>query len=163
MPRPDMAGLEIRGFAVRFLIAVLLAFVLFTPGLAHAESYVIDSGPQKGVVGYDGIRCIGEATYQGHSFRYVVYVGADADEMSGNPARERAWQESECRYSLMSETSYGSMVNWIRRPYDGELCLLWHPDARLRGVDEPEDLYCYKKPAFPDFDPKIIKMTIERV
>lgn len=158
-----MAGLEIRGFAVKFLVSLILALALFTPGLAHAESFVVERPAPKGVVGFDGVKCIGEADYNGNHYRFVAYEGADADEMASDSGRERKWQENSCRRILYNDQVYGSMATWIKRGYDGSLCLLWHPGARLRGVDEPEDLYCYVMPPAPDFDPSTIKMTIERV
>lgn len=146
---------------LRFALVAALALVASSgvvPALptetAHADSFTIDPGAPKGVIGYDGIRCIGEADAGGHHFRYVAYVGADGDEPADS---EHAWQASECNRILKVD-----MVRWAATPYNGEYCLLWHPDARNPGIDEPPDLYCYRKPAV-HLDPASIKVTIQRV
>jgi hypothetical protein len=77
-------------------LAVLV--LLLVPTVVHADDYTSDEGPPKGVIGYDGIQCIGETTQQGHHLKIITYVGADAGEMATNPERERAWQKEHCQY-----------------------------------------------------------------
>src|SRR5687768_12539305 len=85
---------------VPWLLAFLLAFgsgaVLHVP-VASAETFVIDQGPPKGVVGYDGIRCTGEYERDGNTYRYVMYFGADEHEAQES---ERSWQESRCHQKM---------------------------------------------------------------
>lgn len=84
---------------MRWFFVLCFLMLLSTPAFAQEmETTVID--PPKGVVGYDGIQCVGEATQGGYSHRIVTYVGADAGEMSSNPDRERAWQIDQCRSDL---------------------------------------------------------------
>lgn len=147
-----------------FLLLAMLALYSATATPVSAESFVIEHPAPKGVVGNDGIKCIGEASHNGNSYRYVAWVGADADEMaSDHPDTERTWQMNDCKRSLYDPNVFGSMAMWIRHGYDGSLCLRTHPGARILGVGESEDDYCYVMPPAPDFDPSTIKMTIERV
>jgi hypothetical protein len=149
----------------RWVVALLATAALMNPGAipAHAESYTAEHGAPKGVIGHDGVKCIGEASYQGNSYRYVVWIGADAEEMASGSDAERAWQENDCKRSLYDTNVPASMASWIKRGYDGQYCLRTNPNARILGVGESEDDYCYTMPAFPDFDPSTIKMTIQRV
>lgn len=97
---------KVRTFA---LALALLCSLLVAPMAVSAEVYEWDAadtvGMPKGVAGADGIRCHGEATQDGHTYKYTNYVGADADEMSSDSARERAWQTSFCRHILETDMS----------------------------------------------------------
>lgn len=143
------------------LISAFLVTVTVFPDSAYADSFVSDPGaPTKGVVGHHGIRCIGEASAEGHSLRYVIYVGADEDEAPTGgsiSAREKSWQESYCFAKIQEE-----MPRWAAHAYNGEYCLLWNPSARIPGVGEPKDLYCYTKPSL-SLSPGDIRITIQRL
>ena len=90
-----------RRFSLALLAFVaLLCIVPLSVPRAHADSATFDPGPPKGVVGNDGIACTGRATQEGHTLTYVVYIGADREEMSSNPTRERSWQASYCQWAL---------------------------------------------------------------
>ena len=132
-------------------ILSLLAASMAVP-VAHAESYVSDMGPPKGVVGHGGIRCVGEAAADGHTFRLVMYFGAN-----GDMNRERAWQASRCESKMRA-----AVVAWAGTAYDGRYCLAWHPESRIRGHNEPDDLYCYTKPAVK-IAPGDVKISVERM
>jgi hypothetical protein len=132
-------------------ILSLLAASMAVP-VAHAESYVSEPETPKGVAGHGGIRCVGEAAGDGHSFRMVMYFGANGPE-----ARERAWQASRCESKMRA-----AVVAWAATAYDGRYCLKWHPTARIRGHNEPDDLYCYRKPAVK-IAPGDVKVTVERL
>lgn len=64
-----------------------------------------DGGIPKGVVGADGIRCIGVSTNGELTYRNIGYIGADAGEMADNPVREQAWQREHCQN--MQELQHG--------------------------------------------------------
>lgn len=91
------------------VVAALLLVLAFTDLPAYAETITWDEaedgGIPKGVVGYDGIRCIGESTNGDLTYRNIGYIGADAGEMSDNPKRESAWQSEHC--SSMQELQHG--------------------------------------------------------
>lgn len=87
-------------FVLMALLLVLAPYSgLATVNVAHAETIVLDEGPPKGVVGQDGIRCIGTASAGGHTVTLVQYIGADGDEMANNPDRERSWQSNYCEWA----------------------------------------------------------------
>ena len=100
-----------RLLAITGLLALSLA-----PTIAHAETVVwdeaSDGGIPKGVVGSDGVRCIGEATAGGTTYRAIRYIGADADEMASDPGRERAWQVEHCRWINSQEV--GGVRGWFK-------------------------------------------------
>jgi hypothetical protein len=129
----------------------LLAAILAVP-VAHAESYVSEPEVPKGVAGHGGIRCVGEASADGHTFRLVMYFGANGPE-----ARERAWQASRCESKMRA-----AVVAWAGTAYDGRYCLKWHPESRIRGHNEPDDLYCYTKPS-ATIQPGDVKISVERM
>ena len=81
---------------LRSILIVVALFLLALPAPAFAHDRSWDDGPPKGVVGQDGIACEYTASYAGHSYHAVEYIGADAGWMASQPARERAWQISEC-------------------------------------------------------------------
>jgi len=102
---------------MRKLFAILALLVLMmAPTVAHAELVVWDEaedgGVPKGVVGHDGVRCIGEATAGGTTYRAIRYIGADAEEMSSNPTRERNWQVEHCRW--INSQDVGGVRGWFR-------------------------------------------------
>ena len=80
----------------RIILTITLLVLLILPVPAFAHDRTWDDGPPKGVAGYDGVACSYTATYQGHTYNAVEYIGADAGMMATDPKRERAWQESEC-------------------------------------------------------------------
>lgn len=80
----------------RRLIALTLVLLLALPATTYAHDRSWDDGPPKGVVGQDGVACEYTASYAGHSYHAVEYIGADAGMMASDPKREMAWQESEC-------------------------------------------------------------------
>jgi hypothetical protein len=129
----------------------LLACSMAVP-VVHAESYVSDMGPPKGVAGHGGIRCIGEAAGDGHTFKMVMYFGAN-----GPAEREQAWQASRCESKMRR-----AVVAWAATAYDGRYCLKWHPESRIAGHAEPDDLYCYRKPAVK-VAPGDVKISVERM
>jgi hypothetical protein len=94
------------------VLLVLLASLLAPTQPAHADSATFDPGPPKGVVGADGIACTGRATQDGHTLTYTVYIGADADEMSSNPTRERSWQAEYCTWALSQDMSGWYLNQW---------------------------------------------------
>lgn len=130
----------------------LLVAIVGLPGSAHAESFVSEPEIPKGVVGHGGIRCVGEASGDGHSFKMVMYFGAN-----GPADRERAWQESRCEAKMRR-----AVVAWAAAEYDGRYCLKWFPESRIRGHNEPDDLYCYRKPAVT-IQPSAVKIRVERL
>lgn len=91
----------------RFIVAAVLAVVLCgVPVNVYADSTtVIDVGAPKGVIGYDGIQCTGQATQDGYTLVYTNYVGADAGQMATNPQSERQWQLADCRWMLERDMS----------------------------------------------------------
>jgi hypothetical protein len=95
------------------LLAVLLALTV-TP--AYADDFIWDAaedgGVPKGVVGYDGLQCVGEATQDGHHVKLTNYVGADAGWMSSQPDRERAWQQAECRNMMRDHMRFVFLMQW---------------------------------------------------
>jgi hypothetical protein len=100
-----------------FIVALALLLALAPLGAigvqtAHAETVVWDDGPPKGVVGADGIRCIGTASAGGHTYTSVKYVGADAGEMSSDPQRERNWQRSQCEWE--QRQLIGGVPGWFK-------------------------------------------------
>jgi hypothetical protein len=135
-------------------VAVLLSLLAASMAVpvASAESYVSDMGPPKGVVGHGGIRCVGEAAGDGHTFRLVMYFGAN-----GDMDRERAWQASRCESKMRA-----AVVAWAGTAYDGRYCLKWHPESRIAGHNEDPDLYCYRKPAVK-IAPGDVKISVERM
>lgn len=96
---------------MRTLMLVLFCLALTAP-IAYADSATFDPGPPKGVVGQDGIACTGKATQDGHTLTYTVYIGADGDEMSSNPSRERAWQADYCQWALEQDMSGWFKYQW---------------------------------------------------
>lgn len=151
--RTDSSGYQ-RSKTMRAFAATLglLVAMLAMPDSAHAESYVSDMGPPKGVEGHGGIRCVGEASGDGHDFRLVMYFGANGPE-----ARERAWQEARCETKMRRV-----VVAWAATAYDGRYCLKWFPTSRIAGHNEDPDLYCYRKPAVK-IDPNDVKVRVERL
>jgi hypothetical protein len=135
---------------VSILLALIAMFLLPLP--ASAESYVSDMGPPKGVAGHGGVKCVGEASGDGHTFKLVMYFGANGPE-----ARERAWQASRCESKMRA-----AVVAWAGTAYDGRYCLKWHPTSRIAGHAEDPDLYCYTKPAVT-IQTGDIRVTVERL
>ncbi|HEX5164228.1 MAG TPA: hypothetical protein VFV93_02430 [Thermomicrobiales bacterium] len=93
------------------ILAALLALTIVSP--VYADEFIWDAaddaGPPKGVVGYDGIQCVGEATQDGHHVKLTNYVGYSA----GQPeARERAWQLSECRNMMRDHMRFVFLMQW---------------------------------------------------
>src|SRR5688500_15337217 len=131
-------------------IVLALVAVFLLPLPAHAESYVSAPEMPKGMDG--GIRCIGEASADGHSLRMVMYFGAN-----GDVERERAWQASRCEAKMRR-----AVVAWAAAEYDGRYCLKWNPNSRIAGHNEDPNLYCYKKPAMTVV-PSDVKITVERL
>jgi hypothetical protein len=78
---------------VSILLALVALFLLPLP--ASAEAFVSEPEVPKGVAGHGGVKCIGEAAGDGHSFRMVMYFGAN-----GDMDRERAWQASRCESKM---------------------------------------------------------------
>jgi hypothetical protein len=83
---------------------------------AYAEEASFDPGPPKGVVGQDGIACVGKASQGGNSLTYTVYIGADGDEMRDRPDRERSWQTDYCHWALEQD-----MSGWFKYQWDTAL------------------------------------------
>jgi hypothetical protein len=135
---------------VSILLALIAVFLLPLP--ASADAYVSEPEVPKGVAGHGGIRCVGEAAGDGHSFRLVMYFGAN-----GDMDRERAWQASRCESKMRA-----AVVAWAGTAYDGRYCLAWYPESRIRGHAEPDDLYCYRKPAVK-IAPGDVKISVERM
>lgn len=61
---------------------------------------VIDLGPPKGVVGADGVRCVGTVTQGGVTLKQVEYSGVDADEYGKDAEREKQWSRDNCKWQL---------------------------------------------------------------
>jgi hypothetical protein len=135
---------------VSILLALVALFLLPLP--ASAEAFVSEPEVPKGVAGHGGVKCIGEAAGDGHSFRMVMYFGAN-----GDMDRERAWQASRCESKMRRV-----VVAWAATAYDGRYCLKWHPTSRIRGHNEPDDLYCYTKPSVT-IQPGDVKISVERM
>lgn len=94
----------------RFALLAALLCSLVAPTMAFAETVEWDAagdgvGVPKGIIGQDGIACHGEATQDGHTYKYTNYIGADGDEMASNPQREQAWQTNYCRHVLETDMS----------------------------------------------------------
>jgi hypothetical protein len=135
---------------VSILLALIAMFLLPLP--ASAESYVSEPEVPKGVAGHGGVKCIGEASADGHTFRLVMYFGAN-----GDMNRERAWQASRCESKMRA-----AVVAWAATAYDGRYCLKWHPTSRIAGHAEDPDLYCYTKPSVT-IAPGDVKISVERM
>jgi hypothetical protein len=138
----------------RYAVLLSLLAASMAAPVVHAESYVSEPEVPKGVAGHGGIRCIGEAAADGHTFRLVMYFGADADE---DATSERAWQASRCESKMRR-----AVVAWAATAYDGRYCLKWHPTSRIAGHNEDPDLYCYTKPAVK-IAPGDVKISVERM
>jgi hypothetical protein len=136
----------------RFAVFLSLLVASMAVPVASAESFTSDMGPPKGVAGHGGIRCVGEASGDGHTFRLVMYFGANGPE-----AREQAWQASRCESKMRR-----AVVAWAGTAYDGRYCLAWYPESRIRGHAEPDDLYCSTKPSVK-VAPGDVKVTVERM
>jgi hypothetical protein len=132
------------------LLALVAVFLLPLP--ASAEAFVSEPEVPKGVAGHGGVKCIGEAAGDGHSFRLVMYFGAN-----GDMDREQAWQASRCEAKMRA-----AVVAWAATAYDGRYCLKWHPTSRIAGHAEDPDLYCYTKPAVT-IQTGDIRVTVERL
>lgn len=98
--------------ALIWAISTAAGYVVSHPQTVHAEEATFDPGPPKGVVGQDGIACTGKATQDGHTLTYTVYIGADGDEMSSNPERERRWQNAYCAYALEQDMGGWFKYQW---------------------------------------------------
>jgi hypothetical protein len=136
----------------RFAALLGLLVAMAAVPVAHAESYVSEPEIPKGVAGHGGIRCVGEAAGDGHTFRLVMYFGAN-----GPADREQAWQASRCETKMRA-----AVVAWAGTAYDGRYCLAWHPESRIAGHNEDPDLYCYTKPAVK-IAPGDVKISVERM
>jgi hypothetical protein len=104
-------------FALMYLVVQMISLgivdgVAERPVTAHAEEASFDPGPPKGVVGQDGVACVGKASQDGHSLTYTVYVGADEGEMSSNPSRERSWQSNYCQWALEQDMGGWFKYQW---------------------------------------------------
>lgn len=105
-------GLLMALFALALLMSGIGNVIAGTAKLAHAEEASFDPGPPKGVVGQDGIACMGKASQGGHTLTYTVYIGADGDEMSSNPDRERSWQSNYCQWALEQDMGGWFKYQW---------------------------------------------------
>jgi hypothetical protein len=136
------------------LLAFLLAIFLALTGLGYARPVEADLtvsqdpahgvGISKGIVGQGGMRCHGEATKDGYTFRLTIYEAQDKDDQ--DTPRELAWQRSECVYDLEQQIGW-----WFAQPYDNWYC---HGSHMIDGKPIDDLDGCYSKPAI-DYHPHV--------
>jgi hypothetical protein len=113
-------------YALKDLLAILTVVAMLTiptvaPVVYASELVVWDEaeevGVPKGIIGNDGIRCIGESTNGDVTYRSITYIGADGDEMAADPSRERAWQAGHCRFMQeLGHNGFWDQRNQPRQP-----------------------------------------------
>jgi hypothetical protein len=139
------------------LTILLLLFLLPLPALADT---VVEHDPANGPgIGKDmspgqgGLRCHGEASYQGYTYKLTIYEAQDRDDQ--DTPGELAWQKNECVHDLQQQMGW-----WFAQEYDNYYCNGAH---MIQGAVPDRNNYCYDKPALSGFDPSTIKITMTRL